>query len=104
MKLLNPRKISSKLTMTTSEQHATHAGQMYLAGTGPAGMTCRQCIHWLSGLDYDAHGQLKAAPCALAKKHFKSNKRNTKAPDVPQSAASCKYFEFNNNAPKPFKD
>lgn len=99
MKLLNPRKVSSKLTMTEPEHLATHEGMAHFAGTGPAGRTCRECIHWDKG--NRNNGWLQPAPCKEFARLSKSKRRSRHA--VPDDAAACKYFEINHNAPKRFE-
>jgi hypothetical protein len=96
-KLLDPKKISSKLTMTTTEQRASHKGMAHFAGTGPNGRTCRECSHW------DQHGarnkydtKLKDERC----KKFSALAQGKKGQAVPADAFACKYFDLNPNAPE----
>ena len=74
----------------------THIGMAHFAGTGPAGVSCRECIHWASKRDYYARGgkhgpTLKPSPCI----RFGRGRE----PVPHHAAAACKYFEPNPAAP-----
>lgn len=57
-------------------------GMAHFAGTGPDGLTCRQCANW----DCKSPDEPKAA--------CKKYKRMTNRPgnQVPREASACKYF------------
>lgn len=99
-KLLKPRSISSKLTATSPEQRETHDGQAHLAGTGPSGRTCRECVHWACGRgEYKNNGELKSARC----NKFSRLTGGRKGREVPHHALACRHFEFSAEPPKAFK-
>jgi hypothetical protein len=100
-KLLGERTISSKLTETTFEQRATHKGMAHFAGTGPRGLTCRECIFWdhWKGDYRKKDGLIKPAPC----KKYQQLRSGERGNDVPDDAAACKYFEFNQTAPEKYQ-
>jgi hypothetical protein len=100
MKLLDPKQVSSKLTMTTHEQRATHKGMAHLAGTGPNGRTCRECSHWDQFGDRNKYdGKLKDERC----KKFSALSQGKKGQKVPPEALACKYFNLNPNAPEMYQ-
>ena len=71
---------------------ATKPGQAHLAGTGPEGMSCRQCVHWGSKRKDGLPGpQVYRAQCG---KYIDLTKVKT-APAVPRDAAACRHFEPN---------
>jgi hypothetical protein len=99
--------LSDKLTQpdptTTRMARATFTGMAHFAGTGPEGMSCRQCLHW-DHREYDYHskngkyhGLIKAASC----KKFKAM-TNKQGDPVPDNADACKYFEWNAVHPQRF--
>lgn len=76
----------------------THLGQAHYAGTGPAGKTCRECVHFLSPgyyskSDRDRANTLKDGACR-APMSGKARRR------FPHSAMSCLLFEQDPD-PKP---
>ncbi|MCK1671064.1 hypothetical protein [Bradyrhizobium sp. 150] len=101
MKLLDPKKISAKLTMTSQEQRLSHKGMAHFAGTGPNGRTCRECIHWdhFNGSYRKTDGRISKAPCKM----FTELTRGTKGMPVPDDAMACRYFEFNSSAPEKYR-
>lgn len=101
MKLLDPRKISAKLTMTTHEQRVTHKGMAHFAGTGPNGRTCRECIHWdhFNGSYRKGDGRISKASC----KKFSALTRGEKGHPVPDDAMACKYFDINPAVPEKYQ-
>lgn len=88
------------MTEHDAKFQATHLGQAHLAGTGPKGKTCRECVFYGAGLkvwpDYyeggDLKNCLKQAGCSNPIPH-KSKRR------FPHLAASCALFEQNDNPP-----
>lgn len=84
---------------------ATHLGQAHIAGTGPRGATCRECIYFCSvkkgkwadvGHYSSKHAtrpnELKDAHCAYPI----ANKAHRK---FPPTAQACRFFSRNENAP-----
>jgi hypothetical protein len=86
----------------TSAPHPTFRavvpGQAHFSGTGPSGLTCRQCLHWTHGrYDYSTDGYLQPARCGKFKEL--TNSRGAKvSPDAP----ACKYFAPTDLVPAPF--
>jgi hypothetical protein len=83
------------------ERHrrATYAGMASWAMTGPAGTTCRECLHW-NGCGKDTGyvatwRTLKARPCAK----YRSLMNNKTGAAVPHDAPSCRFFQANPNPP-----
>lgn len=79
----------------------THEGQAHLAGSGPAGRTCRECLLWAfdgyhatGGLNRVA-GALKPATCG---KYRELMRRAGKA--IPHHAKACRHFQENPQPPK----
>lgn len=66
----------------------THVGQAHLAGSGPFGKTCRECLSWQFVKAWAAKGGPKPSPCAQYRRLMREWGRN-----VPHDAAACKYFE-----------
>lgn len=85
----------------TSMLQRTHPGMAHFAGTGPAGLTCRQCVFWSVGaLDWHSAGgkhggALKARGCRAYTK-FTMGKTGQK---VPHDAHVCKHYEASTDAP-----
>jgi hypothetical protein len=82
----------------TRQARASHPGMAHFAGTGPRGMTCRQCAHWehYKG-DYHSvngkhHGLIKPARCR--KYRAITNQRGAMVPD---DAEACRHFEHTTN-------
>jgi len=101
MKLINERSIRAKLTHTPTEQRITHKGMAHFAGTGPRGLTCRECIFWdyWKGDYRQSDGLIKPARC----KKYQSLMRGAKGSAVPGDAAACSYFAANPNPPKEYQ-
>lgn len=82
---------------------ASHPGMAHFAGTGPRGMTCRECIHWQhQPYDYHSktgkhHGLIKPATCAKYKALM-----GEKGKAVPDFADACRHFEWNVSHPRRF--
>ncbi|NML93763.1 hypothetical protein [Novosphingobium olei] len=83
----------------------TFLGQAHIAGTGPAGATCRECKFWrvmgrdgpaipghYSRTNKDKAGQLKKAKCIFPIPH-KANRM------FPHSAKACRMFEQSETVP-----
>lgn len=79
---------------------ATHLGQAHIAGTGPAGATCRECVHY--GDDqaqwpdfYEggkSGGALKQGRCLYPITGKAARK-------FPHTARACRFFERNDSPP-----
>jgi len=69
----------------------THPGMAHLAGTGPAGKTCRECEHFLSDGHYAKSGKhggaLKPGQCCMY-----TSLMRAKGPNVPHYALACRHF------------
>ena len=74
---------------------ATHLGQAHVAGTGPRGATCRQCLHWHSVQNDKPYHPYRAGDDGLmhlepARCRYpiagKANRR------VPATAPACVFF------------
>jgi hypothetical protein len=82
----------------TSAPHPTFRavvpGQAHFGGTGPSGLTCRQCLHWTHDpYNYRTDGYLRPARCG------KFNSRGAKvSPDAP----ACKHFAPTDRVPARF--
>lgn len=92
----------------------TYLGQAHIAGTGPEGTTCRECIWWrILGRKRDSFGNLietvkspayfgkkhETHPCEL-KKHKCTRPIMNKANRlIPHHAKSCRLFEAAENPP-----
>lgn len=82
----------------------THVGQAHIAGTGPDGVTCRECKYFAAKKedwpDYylggPTKGNLKQARCDYDIPG-KANKV------IPHTARACVLFEKNENPPPAFK-
>jgi hypothetical protein len=77
----------------------TPPGMAHWAGTGPAGTTCRECVHYqFSGYKSKrggiTGGTLKLGICNKYLSMMKSN-----GAKVPFETPSCKYFELNKQPP-----
>ena len=71
----------------------TRSGQAHWAGTGPKGVSCRECSHWeFDG--YKPDGTLKPASCAMY-----LTLSYTKGKKFSHEAISCKFFKKNENPP-----
>lgn len=85
----------------------TFIGQAHIAGTGPAGTTCRECVHWHKWEKVKTPHGLVEQPCEpgynserftkdpLGLKRAKCNRpiMNKANRLIPHSAASCRFFE-----------
>lgn len=92
----------------------TFLGQAHIAGTGPEGTTCRECVFWhkkawrkVPGGGYEEYVKApeyfgkrhETAPNAL-KKHYCTRPILNKAKRlIPHDAKSCRLFEPANNPP-----
>ena len=78
----------------------TPPGMAFWAGSGPAGKTCRECIHWQAD-GYYAGGNrafnqgLKPGICRKARAMTMGKAQ----PPVRYINSACKYFEPNPNPP-----
>lgn len=103
--------------LTAKEVHRpiaeTYLGQAHIAGTGPGGATCRECVFWcLIKHRKDAYGnyhETREAPGYFGKKHEKTplelkkarctrpilNKANRL---IPHHAKACRLFEPSDKA------
>lgn len=96
--------ISNKLTSPNPAQDAklrnTYPGMAHLAGEGPAGMTCRQCLNFehkpfaYFSRSGKRGGQIKPAPCTK----YRVLTGNVGAA-VPADAIACRHFEYNVKPP-----
>lgn len=79
----------------------THPGMAHFAGTGPAGLTCRQCTHWCIGaLDwYAAGGKHGGSVKPMRCRAFTKFTMGQEGAKVPHDAAACKHFAPNDNPP-----
>ena len=70
---------------------ATHLGQAHIAGTGPAGKTCRECIHWSAKhVRRYGDGSLRNHQC-----HYPILNKARNA--VPHDAPACRFFMERDN-------
>lgn len=91
----------------------TFIGQAHIAGTGPAGKTCRECALW--GLKKHTDGQWFITPpghfsasskvCPGALKRGKCNYeiRGKSGRRIPHIAPACRFFQQAENPPLPMK-
>jgi hypothetical protein len=97
---------------------ATFLGQAHIAGTGPDGATCRECVFWClikhRKIEDGIYEKYQVAPGHFGKKHKSSpcelkkarctrpilNKANRL---IPHHASACRLFERNDNAPEAIK-
>lgn len=70
---------------------ATHVGMAHFAGSGPAGATCRHCVHWQHADWHSNSGKHGGAPKDSACAEHRRLSANPGA-KVPHSAMACKYF------------
>lgn len=92
----------------------TFLGQAHIAGTGPEGTTCRECVWWqLIGHRRVAGGgheevtkpaayfgkRHKQTPCELKKQRCTKPILNKANRLIPHHAKSCRLFEANPSAP-----
>lgn len=97
----------------------TFLGQAHIAGTGPAGTTCRECVFWRkfgkrrtpSGevVEYvkePAYFGAKHAktPCELKKQYCTRPILNKAKRMIPHTAKSCRLFEASENPPAPKRE
>lgn len=94
----------------------TFLGQAHIAGTGPEGTTCRECVHWhkvrrfrdradgvvreeIAPVEYfgPKHG---ASPCELKKQYCMRPILNKAKRLIPHHALSCRPFEASENPPQ----
>ena len=79
--------------------HATHAGMASWAMTGPAGTTCRECLHW-TGCGQNTGrtarwNTLKPRACSK----YRTLMNNKIGALVPHDTPSCRYFVAHPNPP-----
>lgn len=92
----------------------TFLGQAHIAGTGPAGATCRECIFWhlkkirkVSDGVYEEYATApgyfgkshKTTPCEIKKAKCNRPIANKANRQIPHHALACRLFERNDNAP-----
>jgi hypothetical protein len=78
--------------------HAVVPGQAHFCGTGPVGLTCRQCLHWAhEPYGYAKNGHLQPARCR--KTQALTNRRGAK---VPPDASACKHYAPAESVPAKF--
>jgi len=93
----------------------TFLGQAHIAGTGPTGTTCRECVYWRKvGRRRDKPGgavveyvkpaeyfgkKHKTAPLALKKQYCTKPILNKAKRMILHSAKSCRLFEPSDNPP-----
>jgi hypothetical protein len=109
MSILPDKKLSRHLTSpdptVTLQASMTFPGMAHLAGTGPRGLTCRECEFWdhrkgdYSQPTSKGRGAIKPAPC----KKFQQLMRGQKGKAVPDDALACRHFVFNQTAPTRFQ-
>lgn len=89
--------------------NSTHLGQAHIAGTGPEGRTCRECIKWhlitYEGKrgpyrrDRNGDGMMELQPQKCRHRILNKTERR-----VPHDAAACRFFEENSDAPIAVKE
>lgn len=88
----------------------TYLGQAHIAGTGPEGRTCRECIHyWPKGYDDGGNfgerrefaycGRGDDGPLHLADARCNRPILNKADRVYPHCAKACRLFELNESAP-----
>lgn len=94
-------------------QIATFLGQAHIAGTGPDGMTCRECVFW--GIQRHNDGEWKIESPGhyaagnkthaglLKKGRCNYEIRGKAARRFPGGAKSCRFFALNSDAPAAIK-
>lgn len=82
----------------------THLGQAHLAGTGPKGKTCRECVYWGRKLE----GGVVPPQYSSTKKtlnqggcHYSIPGKSSRT--FPHYAGACRFFE-QHDAPPPVTD
>ena len=98
---------------------ATFLGQAHIAGTGPAGATCRECVFWhlikfrkvSDGVYDELHvppgyfgKKHKTTPCEIKKAKCHRPIMNKANRQIPHHASACRLFERNDNAPEAKKN
>lgn len=84
-------------------QRRTPSGMAHWSGSGPEGVTCRECLHWNNcGVQSGYYakggkrgGVLKPRRC----RKYKSMMQGRQGDAVPHETAACKYFEKNATPP-----
>lgn len=79
-----------------SARRSTYPGMAHFAGSGPAGVTCRQCRDWTGCGQESGYyakkgkhgGVLKPRPCGT----YRALMGGEIGPAVPHDARACKYF------------
>ena len=97
----------------------TYLGQAHIAGTGPAGTTCRECIFWdlramrkIAGGGYQEYSKPyeyfgarhQKTPCELKKRKCLRPIANKASRLIPHHAKSCRLFEPADNPPPARKE
>lgn len=88
-----PRRLSVDTSLTGLREvdalaSHTYAGQAHLAGTGPAGKTCRECEHFKG----DGYNVGSGLPRPGRCQKFMAMMNSAYPPKIPAAAAACKYF------------
>ncbi len=109
--MLDPHLTKPQGEELAAMQAATVPGMAFWAGSGPAGRTCRECVHWCSGKVARRHTKRSAAVKHSGVKagsllDQKCNKfarlSYDKEGDAFNNATpACKYFEENATPPEP---
>lgn len=87
----------------TRAAQASFPGMAHFAGTGPRGMTCRDCEFWFhTAYDYYSktgkhHGLIRPATCT--KYRMLTGQKGALVPD---NAAACRHFQIDNDPPPRF--
>lgn len=118
-----PAHLSFSEGMTQFESHKpimqTYLGQAHIAGTGPQGKTCRECVFWhIEKYKKVADGEyerIAAEPGYFGKGHKKNPSELKKAKChrpilnkanrlIPHHALACRLFEENETPPPATKN
>lgn len=98
--------------------HETFLGQAHIAGTGPEGKTCRECVFWClkrwRKVEY-GYEEYRVAPGHFGKRHKKTPSELKKAKCnrpilnkanrlIPHHAKACRLFEQAENPPEAIKN
>jgi len=75
---------------------ASVPGMAHWGDTGPAGRTCRECLHWGDSIRFRRQaGELCPRRC----RQFSRLMQGAQGPGVPHSQPSCRHFTPLNNPP-----
>lgn len=77
----------------------TYVGMAHLAGSGPAGMTCRECAFWKhrgtwAKADFVSQGEPHPAVC----QRYKAFTFKRRGYAVPHDALACRHLELAENS------